>query len=381
MIKKPGVAIGGLDDHLSHMGETRIFFREGFDLYRKTGESFCTPGAPSKQSAPASGCWPRNACRIQGPRPAVCLNWQPFLRPYPLGSVLYAVPEALLSRFTHARPHKLARLIILKYLLGAHLLLWALFRATVASPTGSTADSHDRTRWLARGLFTLAYIEVILWSLEGFYDAVAVALVVIGALFLCRREPGNAWLALGGSLFLHYRALWYLPLLGMAAIGLVNRSAWSRPLATGAKVAAGFAMILLAAFTFILIYRGLNKFPDTNPVHWRRFLAPPSVEWDFLAPILMILSYLAIAKHWRLLVTMSWQLFMVSQTPQVMGWHVLFLLPMFAVARLERGIGPKVATAVWFATTVLVVFHSPFPHLTRLITNLASAVEAGVSGA
>jgi hypothetical protein len=302
----------------------------------------------------------------------VCLNWQPRFRPYPLGSVLYAVPEALLSRFTRFTAQSINRFILWKYVLGAHLLLWALYRALVAPPAADDPPDARPSPWLTWGLFACAYVEVMVWSLEGLYDAFAVSFVVLGALLLRRRERESAFVAVAAAIFFHYRALWYLPLLGLSAMGFVGRDTWARPVPAAAKLVLGAALLGVSVYTFALTYGDLHNFPDQNPVHWVHWL-PPSSLWDLLGPMALVIAYLVHARHWRLVALMLWQLFMLVQTPQVMWWHILFLLPMLAVARIERGFSPVAATGAWLALQALVVYRAPFPHLGRLLFHLADS--------
>jgi hypothetical protein len=383
--KAPGVVLGGLDDHLSHMTETLLFLREGFDVYRQPGSAFCLKEPARlldkgpKGTREPDGCIYPNGCHISGFERTACLNWQQLRRPYPPGAFLYTLPEAVLFALTTFSSRSISLFIVAKYLVAAHALLFLLYRSVFAKPRASSIGAWDRANpWLRRGLFAAIYCQVILWTLSGMYDGAAVAFVVLGALFLGRRQAPEALLALSIAMFLHYRALWYLPLLGFAAFGLLQGCAWAAPKRTAAMVAVSLALLGLSAAAFVIVSPGLADFPDTNPVRWDTPRSTIFYELDLLAPAVAMLGYLVSGGHWRLFAVAVCQLFITLRTPQVMPWHVLFLLPMFAVARLERGGGPLVAALVLVLTETWVVFHSKVPHVGRLVDHLLSAWGSGL---
>jgi hypothetical protein len=364
----PHGSLFGYTDHLSHTGMARVFLMRGFDIYRQPGNALCArPPTPAAAAwAERGGCRPAEVCDVRDAldAPGACVAWQEFPHPYPPGAVLSAVPEALVARAGKLSPRALGSLVIVKYLLTAHLLVWAVFRVLF---DGRRRDARGlvggrgwegKSAWLRWGVFAIVYVEIMKWSLVGFYDPLAIFPIFLGVYFLRERRFADAFVALSASLFLHFRALWYLPLLGAATLGLLERRAWAgaERARTLVKVILGVAMTGASLYAFSLLRSALTEFPDVNPVLWKHYPLNQRAMLDLAVPCALVMLYLASGRHWLLCVTIAWQLFVVVHTPQTMDWHTLFLLPLLGVATLERGNGPMLAAVVVLAVETVVVF-------------------------
>ena len=347
-VHRPGELVLGNGDSVSHFGHVLLFARHGFDVYKEPSKSFCHVRNTDAAHAYAkiSNIPDCDICEAQGgegTRPFF-VNWQDFPQPYPPGSLLYSAPEAWLFAHTSASLRAISVFTRLKYLCAAHFLLWLLFRVLFRRPLRAPGAS----RWLLAGVFALLYCEVIKWSLSGMYDPLAIAAVVLGAYYLSRQRGADALLALSVGLFFHYRALWYAPLFCVALFQLwKDRHSDGTRITLAVKITLAALLLALSAYPFLLLYPSLHSFPETNAVFHKRLALRGQGTWDLAVPLAFILAYLARARHWRLLMTMTWQCFVLVMTPQTMAWHALFLIPVVVMARLTEDFG-AVAAAVGF---------------------------------
>jgi hypothetical protein len=357
------------EDQFSHVGMARAFIQHGFDIYRLPEAAFCkNPPTPEAVAwGERAGCPPGDLCDIEDDRgaPAACVGWQEYPHPYPPGAMISMVPEALVARFTRLSPRVLSGVVVLKYLVTTHIFLWALYRVVFArqrDPRRGPVAWTWANPWLRWTVFGLLSLETLKWTLTGFYDPLAILPILLGIHFLRERSYASAFAAMSCALFMHFRALWYLPLLGYAALGILRRREWQRPGWTATKVLAGLAMSGASLYVFYLLRHAVTGFPLTNPVLYSRFDAQKGAYWDMAVPCALILAYLLSARHWLLFATVAWQLFVVAATPQTMNWHAMFLLPLFGVATIQRGSGPAIAaTAIVAIETVVIFVAFPLP--------------------
>jgi hypothetical protein len=357
-------SIVGYGDHVSHVGMARIFLAHGFDVYRKPGKHFCRQPPPhsSVTWAAANGCSNDDLCDIGTTRAApTCIGWLDHPQPYPPGLFLASAPLAWLSR-TRLSARALATVIVVQYLLTAHLFLWSLYRVVFASSRRASGEGvlrvrvpwHGDSPWLRWGLFSMIYVETMKWTLSGFYDPLALFPVFIGVYLLAERRPAHALLAFSSALFLHFRMLWYVPLFVAATLRLRTRVAWRRPAETTVAVLVAALLVGASLYAFFLVRHAVGTFPDTNPIF--HLALSNGAMWDVAVPSLVVLGYLAARRYWLLLSTAFWQLFVVFLTPQTMNWHGMFLLPLLGVATLERGKGAMVAAMLLVSVQMVAVF-------------------------
>ncbi len=370
------IAAGG--DHWSHVGCAELFLHHGFDLWRHPPGDFCTTALPPAEATfpREAGCRPFDVCQMRDlpdSRP-LCINWQTVgPQPYPPGLILFSLPQALLYEHTSIAFRTIDVLTILEYLLAAHLLFWILWRMVFPPRTRDDllgGTSWELTNpWLRFLLFGLVYLEIVQQTLNGFYDPLAIFAVFLGAYFVAKHRPVDGLLALSLGFVLHYRALWYAPLLAYAGLRSLPPATWS----TKAMIKLGVSALLLGlfAYTLLLINPWLPHWPDTNPVLWQHASPWKQQQWDLLLPMTGLVLYLAWGRHWLLLASMVWQLAIILRTPQIMTWHALFLLPMLGVARLDGERGAMLAAWIFYLVEAVVIFKAvPLPG--ELVSALAA---------
>lgn len=347
----------GSSDHYSHWSSTILFRHRGLDIYRLPAADVCPP-------APAYGVYALVAkgdtCNIPervGMRPLVT-NWRQFPRPYPPGWLLYHAPIALLHEATTLEFETLNRLIIIQYLFFAHLLIGALAAALLFPRRGERAPDHAAAA-LRTFVVAVAASEIVRWTMLGYYDGVAVLCSVLGVVALGRRRDVDALFWLSAGVFLHFRALWLLPLLGFAGLRAL-RSGELRE--HRAKVVAAGAMLAAAAVAFLLVRPALAGFPRTNPIFHALFDRHMPERWDFFLPLAVASFVLLRARAALLFVALAFQLFVVWRTPQIQPWHALSMLPLLVLARFERHRAAEVAAFAVFLVECRQVFDvAPLP--------------------
>ncbi len=359
-------------DHWSHFGCAELFLHHGFEIWSHRPADFCSGSLSPEELASMGNPGSCEICGMRdlpGSRP-VCVVWQKIgPQPYPPGLILYSLPQALLWEHTGVTFRMINVLTILEYLAAGHLLFWILLR--MVFPPKRDDDLPGGTDWelsnpvLRLGLFGVVYLEVIKRCLDGFYDPLAVFAMCLGTWFLAKRRPLDALVAISASFFLHYRAIWYAPLLAAAAVQSIP-VVWAATKTRSAKVALKLfiALLMLGSFAYslYLFYPWLHASADQNAVAWIHVTRWKENEWDLLLPMGVLLLYLAWGRHWLMLSTMAWQLYVISTTRQIMAWHVLFLLPMLGLARLyeERGV-MRAAVAFYLLEAVIIFNTVPLP--------------------
>jgi hypothetical protein len=341
-------------DHYSHTGTTVLFLERGMDVYRRPVGAHCQP-SPGRRDwrhrqhrRVLSRKWDVNPIDLclrktqnggrSKSRPLV-INWQRFPRPYPPGVMLYFLPEALLWDHTGASFHTINRVSIVKLLVVGHLA-WMVLVLLLAGL---------RPRGVAWVVMALGYSQLIYWSLVGIYDGVAILFLLLCLLALQRQRGSLAILALSAACFLHFRALWYLPLLVPGILLVIhkrelrsslgghgkNSAGWGRLRIPNPVVLLGAAALFAAtAYVFWILWPALKSFPSRNPVDYRKFALESPIFMSYLVPTVGLAMLLAWRRLWLGLGLMVWMTVFFLRTPQIMTWHVLFMLPMLALPAL-----------------------------------------------
>ncbi|MBI3552272.1 MAG: hypothetical protein HY077_07120 [Elusimicrobia bacterium] len=339
-IRSGHLGLGGwCTDHNSHVDSAILFAYRGFDIYRKPIASLARPSASPKAQEYASRYgWPAEAIYElpdrSKPEPLL-INGPTIPHLYPPGALLYAAPEAILKEAFGLAPKTVARLSLLKFLLAAHLLLWLLAEALLRGR--DDGSGRNLAFWI---ILPMAYLETIGWALGGIYDGAAIAAVVLCALALGRRRGLAAVFFYCLAAFLHFRALWFLPLLGRG-LWLCWSGGEYRLRGRRAQIAAAVsaAMLGLSAWSFFLIYPALAGMGARNYFYLDADLDSLVRLAYMLVPLAFVGAALARNRAWLLLACLSWTLVMLCRSPFVQMWHSLFLLPLFAMT----GLGEKSA--------------------------------------
>lgn len=327
-------------DHFSHYMSGLLFWHKGARIWSEPIEQICGP-QDLLQALVVAEEWQvseRDICFIperQGQRPLV-INWIDFPRPYPPGFLLYTLPEALLYAGSSLSFAAINTIEIVQFLVVAHgavFLLWLVLWGE-----GGERPAGGGWRVMTVLVLALAYTELVWWALCGIYDSVAIAAVILAFWGATKKRWLWTILAFSSAVFLHFRALWYLPLLFLAGYRQV-RDHGMRLTAKEWLGVGGAAILLVAAgASFLLVFPSLWQFPLTNPANLKALGEEPGLWFGLVGiPFLSLLLFLAYKRDWLLCGLLGWQLFMLVNVRQTMGWHTSFLLPMFAAGRWQGG--------------------------------------------
>jgi hypothetical protein len=247
-----GTIAGDYDDHVAHIGETRVVSTIGTRLWRIPSLELFRPltseevdRLPADVRAHALLHRPdvQLVPTFPSDRPLV-INYPHLPRCYPPGVFLASAPSALLYHFGvlsfgDANRSYLA-LLALAWLLA--LRAWtASWRDSPPSPARQLATA---------GVAAYAWY----WALNGFYDLWAIAFASMGFAAARERRFGAAALMLGLSAFIHPRLLILTPLFVIVAFATARE--WRR-LGGAAQVAvAGGALLLASAYAFAIAIQG-----------------------------------------------------------------------------------------------------------------------------
>ncbi|HEX8825738.1 MAG TPA: hypothetical protein VF794_37860, partial [Archangium sp.] len=244
------------------------------------------------------------------------LNWSHLPRPYPPGVLLLVAPVSLAYHFTSLSFFGAMHLLILGFLLSAHVGFYFVLRGALESP-GRTG---------ALGLLggVLLYSETVRWSLEGIYDVAMLAPLVLCGRFLHQRRGLAALVAYCAAAFLHYRAFFFAPLPLYAAYLILRERQW-REWRARDWCALAVAVVLGGAslYTFWLVSPSLPLFPRSNP------LALHARNTAFR--LMLLLGTLAVAafvyaRAWLDVALLGWASVMLTRILQIQHWHALALL-------------------------------------------------------
>jgi hypothetical protein len=335
VIAVPGAAVGSLGrwgtDHCAHYGAAIVFWHEGLRVFDTPLRALCADRTPAGLAFAAATEEPdRYVCEKPSGRPFI-MNWQAYPRPYPPGALLYAAPEALLFTHTSLSVYAIDRVAIVKDILVGHLLVLVLLEMVLIGG------------WSAFVLVPLVYAGVVPWAAAGFYDPIAVLFVCWAIRGLDRDRPLDALAALSVAAFLHFRALWYVPL-GIVAVARLR----AQPVVLRSR--RGLALlavtILALAGTLValrLVGPFLGTFPRTNPA----LLTRPSVMTAvYLVLVAGVCACLAQQRQWLLVALVAWQALVIGVTRQAQFWHPMWLLPLLAIARWKQARWPTLLALV-----------------------------------
>ncbi|HEU4538773.1 MAG TPA: hypothetical protein VFS00_31855, partial [Polyangiaceae bacterium] len=282
-----------------------------------------------------------------------------FPRPYPPGWALWHAPAAIAREATSIGLYALNRLVVIQYLLAAHVAL-GLFAALLFSRRPDEPPPSGAVVAVRAFALALGGGELLRWSMLGYYDAAAVALAFAALLRLRDGRDADAAVWLSASLCLHFRALWLAPLFAWLALRLGRAGPRALAAARG-RLAAAIGLVALALGALALVRPSLAAFPTTNPVYFWRFDPAVAAHWNLLLPLALAFAILLRARAWLVAAVAGFQLCMVVHTPQTQPWHSLFLLPLIGLARVAPGArgGAELAACALYLVECGQVFESP----------------------
>jgi hypothetical protein len=198
---------GWFSDHFSHLHGARAALFGSVNIWREPIREALRPlTAEERASLPpdlgqVAGLPASESYRLPGSRAdkPVVVSWSHLSRPYPPGDILAVLPVALVYEFTTLSFSAACHLLIWLFVAYAHVALYLLGRVLLSMPRVGLA------------VFSVAYFESIHWALEGFYDVAALIPLAWSALAARRKDWLSSLLGYALALFVHFRALFFLP--------------------------------------------------------------------------------------------------------------------------------------------------------------------------
>jgi len=344
---------GIYSDHFSQVASTVLFAGKRLDIYRHTVQENLTRSEAPKDIAYAKanqlGTQELYVNPLDPARPPLAINWSFQIRAYPPGVYVLFAPLAFLFQHEIVGFAMSNRIIIGVLVLVASASAWVLVRwAFVPYPAPGSVGMSLRLLPVALSIFWIA-----LWSVRGFYDVVALLLVFLSLRALEADDGIGALLWYCLAVFLHYRALYYLPVLAFAlpSIGRLGRPSGFASIFLRAPVVLAVLAAALSVVTFLIALPQLESFHANNALYHAWSHAGPQVLLLGLSAACLVLS--AAARDFRTAAFLGCYLAFLVNTPQTYPWHTLFLTPMLVfAARHSRG---RAANAQVMATVTLAV--------------------------
>lgn len=288
-----GTIAGDYDDHVAHIGETRVVSLVGMNLWRVPAMRLFRPltleevdrlPADVKTHALLHRPDMQFVSTFPSDRPLV-INYPHLPRCYPPGVFLASAPSALLYHygflsFGNANRSYLA-LLVLAWLLALHA--W----------TSSWKESPPS---LARQIATAGVAAYAwYWAMNGFYDIWAIALTSAGFAAIRRRRMGAGVLMLGLAAFLHPRILLLSPLFVVVALDTARQ--WRRLGAAEQMTCAVGTALLGSAYAFAIAIQ------DTVRLHalshqTANVVRPGGGSWPMAIAYGLFMAWLALVL-WR----------------------------------------------------------------------------------
>jgi hypothetical protein len=300
------------------MNAARLFPRVGTALWRTPIDRLLSPATGAEQAlAPEDVRSVGTLYSVPGwpPQKPFAGVWTSLPRPYPPGVLLIVAPIAALYHWTPLSFSWADHLLILLFLACAHFAFYQIARG---------APAEGRT--LYAGAAVVAYVYVTFWTLRGFYDpAVLVPLIVCGE-SIYRSNPLRACGAFAIALFVHFRALFYVPWALLAGWQLVEQRAWrSWSFRDWAFAAAGLVVAGVALYTLVLVAPAMDHLPLANPVHVGA-LRTSSVT-AFAASIVLAGWLFARERAHLDIAMLVWFSVMIVAIRQLQAWHAFVFVP------------------------------------------------------
>jgi len=314
---------GWYTDHFSHMNTARIFLRFGTAIWRTSPQQMLPRPTPEVRARLPPDVFQCADCLFVAPgwKKPVLLTWPNVVRPYPPGDMLLTAPIAALYHFTDLSATDANRLLLVLFLAFAHVAIFLLLDGLAFAP--------GNLRWHALLPGFLGSFALLHWTLEGFYDASFVVLLLLCWRWLGERRALAAIVAFCAASFLHFRAYYYAPW-ALAAAALVVRErrwqAWHGRdwAALGAAVLLGGASLA----TFALVLPSL--------LSYKVYLSPLFVSRDHrIAPALFLgaliaavaLAAFAAARSWIDALMVPWLAMILTTVRVSEPWYVVATVP------------------------------------------------------
>lgn len=293
-------------DHMRHEYASWLFLNVGFKVFN-TPIGVLSSQVPSLNPHPT---WPMH--------PSI----------YPLGNILYFIPFGILSNLGIINDITVHKLMILSFLTGAHLAVYYFVKEL-------KRIGYNFRLFLMILLTSIFYTHIVFWSLNGFYDVVAILLIILSIKYYKEGSSLKSIVILTGSFFLHYRSIFYLPLwicLFVKILLQYKDNIWSQ-FTHFNKVSLSFLwFISVASLDFYTVYLSFVDKKLVIPIEWQSSIiniynGRVDAQILLITFSAMIFFILLKRKSYITVSTMLLCLFYVLLTPQWVLWHHLFFFP------------------------------------------------------
>jgi hypothetical protein len=346
------ISRGCFTDHISHMNAARIFPRVGLDLWRvPIAKQFSRLTYDEQQRMPEDvqkgGSDTGGVYRIPGwpdDKPLV-IGWTGKTRMYPPGDMVLVAPIAALYHYTSLSLTGACRLLIGWYIVLAHVAFYFFFVAFFESRSGGI-------EWLAA---FLVYSNVMHFTLEGFYDAAAIAPLVLCTRYWTRRRGVAAVLAYCVAAFLHFRAFFLGPWALVAAWTMLRTRFWKHlGWRTLLALAAAAFFGLSSLYTFWLDWPSLREVGEFNPIVLGHYKHNAAMVWNLKVVIVVCAVALLWARAWLDLVMLVWLSVIMFVLKEFAVWHLI--IPMAWIAAPARHSYVRAIRLAFLLTVIALVF-------------------------
>lgn len=316
---------GKFTDHTSHLSTTRLFWKVGLDLYRRPIASHGRALTPRERTALPPDIDPsptnREVWHVDGwpdDKPLVA-SWTSRPRMHPPGDHLLLAPVALLYQETSLSFTGANRLLILLFLVYAHVSIFVLF----------DTFARDGRRAIGPGLLVtaLVYLEAIHWSLEGFYEAATIGPLLLAARALASRRWLAAGLAYAVAITIHFRVLFLFPWAVVALGGALHDRAWRTWRGKDWIVLAATVLLVGASLmVFVVLWPTLRSLDVAhNPVSWTS-AGDPRSRAAFVGVAVGAALACAWARAWVDVIVVAWMTLMFVALRESYEWDILSAL-------------------------------------------------------
>jgi len=350
------LSAGLYSDHFSHMNAARVFPQVGLDIWRKPiAEQFRRLDSDELAAMPrdirmgvnlAGGYfhvpdWP-------GPKP-LAIGWSHKPRMYPPGDMLLVAPVALLYHYTGLSLSGACRLLLGLFIICAHAALFFFF-LTYFEHQGSAID------WLA---CFLVYSTVMRWTLDGFYDAIAMVPLALCLRYLARNKGLAAVVAYCVAALLHFRVFFEAPWALWGAWLMIRGRFW-RTLQISHVVAIAVAALCAAAslYAFSLVWGSFDTVLINNPIRYAAVLEDKPMVWSYRIVVLICLGAFIVHRAWFDVATLAWLALVTLSLREFYGWHMLISLS-WLTAPSKRN-APRGIRVAFLMALMAVVFKDGF---------------------
>ena len=320
-------------DHFSHMNAARVFPRVGIEIWRRPIDQLFRSLTPQEltsmpKDVQAGGSFSGGIFHVPGwpeGKPLVT-SWSNNPRNYPPGDMLLVAPIAILYHYTNLTFTNANRLLLMLLLVYAHGALCFFFKFLPESIPGRTSLAPIQVITAA-----VVYMEVIHWTLEGFYDAAVLAPLVLCGWYIRKRKGLPAIAAFCLAVFVHFRAFFFAPLLVYALAIIMRERQWrSWNMRQWIILAIAAAMGSASLGVFFILWPSLQRLPISNPINV--FYNPAWLMW-ILLPIFLGLACLVARQLMRLQAWLDfavfiWMTIMMLSLREAYPWHtILAVMP------------------------------------------------------